>query len=69
GDGTAQPESSRGATEPLWVGPSDGVQVDVDGHGSALPAGLRLELVDPGTSPAADGASDAGPAAFVADDA
>ncbi|MFJ4698223.1 peptidoglycan recognition protein [Streptomyces sp. NPDC088768] len=66
GDGTAQPESTRGATEPLWVGPSDGVQVDVDGRGSALPAGLRLELVDPGKSPAA--ASDADPAAFVADD-
>ncbi|MFJ4436118.1 N-acetylmuramoyl-L-alanine amidase [Streptomyces sp. NPDC088923] len=68
GDGTGQPESTRGATEPLWVGPSDGVQVDVDGHGSALPAGLRLELVDPGKSPAPDPASDAGPAAFVADE-
>ncbi|MGE9693691.1 N-acetylmuramoyl-L-alanine amidase [Streptomyces sp. CH6] len=69
GDGTAQPESTRGATEPLWVGPSDGVEVDVDGHGATLPAGLRLELVDPGPSPAPDTASDARPAAFVADDA
>ncbi|MEV5313635.1 peptidoglycan recognition protein [Streptomyces sp. NPDC052610] len=49
----------RGATAPLWVGESDGVEVRVrateesDGHGdraarSPLPSGLRLELVDPG---------------------
>ncbi|MFH9398784.1 peptidoglycan recognition protein [Streptomyces sp. NPDC017638] len=49
----------RGATAPLWVGPSDGVDVRVradgpDGDGparngrGALPPGLRLELVDPG---------------------
>ncbi|MET9778735.1 peptidoglycan recognition protein [Streptomyces sp. NPDC006367] len=57
------PESTsgrvRGATAPLWVGESDGVEVRVrplDGTGdqdtasaaSPLPAGLRLELVDPG---------------------
>ncbi|MFF7633761.1 peptidoglycan recognition protein [Kitasatospora sp. NPDC008050] len=39
---------ARGATAPLWVGPSDGVQVRV--HGAAeLPQGLRVDLVDPGT--------------------
>ncbi|MET9440945.1 peptidoglycan recognition protein [Streptomyces sp. NPDC006610] len=47
----------RGATAPLWVGNSDGVEVRVaastaDGTGApasaTLPAGLRLELVDPG---------------------
>ncbi|MEU0334281.1 peptidoglycan recognition protein [Streptomyces sp. NPDC006193] len=53
----------RGATAPLWVGDSDGVDVRVradaagagDGRDTrggaarpALPAGLRLELVDPG---------------------
>ncbi|MEV5437980.1 peptidoglycan recognition protein [Streptomyces sp. NPDC052682] len=53
----------RGATAPLWVGDSDGVEVRVRaqpgredrvGTPSAagpLPAGLRLELVDPGTGP------------------
>lgn len=54
----------RGSTAPLWVGDSDGVEVRVraDGGGHArdapapLPAGLRLELVDPGEAPA-----DAGP--------
>ncbi|MFE0456800.1 N-acetylmuramoyl-L-alanine amidase [Streptomyces sp. NPDC058914] len=54
----------RGATAPLWVGDSDGVEVrvtpaaDVRSQGTArgprtataapLPSGLRLELVDPG---------------------
>lgn len=51
----------RGATAPLWVGASDGVDVRVRadstggapgrraaGRRPALPAGLRLELVDPG---------------------
>ncbi|MEU6911922.1 N-acetylmuramoyl-L-alanine amidase [Streptomyces olindensis] len=37
--------SVRGGTQPLWAGPSDGVQVSVSG--SRLPAGLRVELVDP----------------------
>ncbi|MET8102728.1 peptidoglycan recognition protein [Streptomyces sp. NPDC005236] len=48
GRGAAAEESRRGATEPAWVGSSDGVQVRVDGKGSALPAGLRLDMVDPG---------------------
>lgn len=69
----------RGATAPLWVGDSDGVEVRVradaesqvpsaDGTTgsprtatatSPLPAGLRLELVDPGVeaAPAAPGAT------------
>ncbi|WP_376773035.1 peptidoglycan recognition protein family protein [Streptomyces himalayensis] len=52
----------RGSTAPLWVGDSDGVEARVspepeaDGHdaehdaehGTALPEGMRLELVDPG---------------------
>jgi hypothetical protein len=41
----------RGGTQPLWTGPSDGVQVRVSG--GRLPEGLRVELVDP------DGGSDA----------
>ncbi|MFJ9109034.1 N-acetylmuramoyl-L-alanine amidase [Streptomyces sp. NPDC102283] len=57
----------RGATAPLWVGDSDGVEVRVrpeaadPQHGSAapLPEGLRLELVDPGEDPAPETAPDA----------
>ncbi|WP_329564637.1 peptidoglycan recognition protein family protein [Kitasatospora sp. NBC_01266] len=43
---------ARGATAPLWVGPSDGVEVRVTGD-RPLPAGLRVELVDPGDGAAA----------------
>ncbi|CAL9480715.1 peptidoglycan recognition protein family protein [Streptomyces sp. enrichment culture] len=57
--GTAESDSGRvrGATAPLWVGESDGVEVRVRATGtseasrtaaSPLPTGLRLELVDPG---------------------
>ncbi|MFF8592746.1 N-acetylmuramoyl-L-alanine amidase [Streptomyces sp. NPDC015220] len=53
----------RGATAPLWVGDSDGVDVHVradTGDGAAdppvpLPEGLGLELVDPGGEPPAAG--------------
>ncbi|WP_267595915.1 peptidoglycan recognition protein family protein [Carbonactinospora thermoautotrophica] len=45
-------ERTRGSTSPLWVGPSDGVEVRVVPAGGRppgrLPAGLRLDLVDPG---------------------
>ncbi|MFJ4783008.1 peptidoglycan recognition protein [Streptomyces sp. NPDC088794] len=60
---------ARGASEPLWVGPSDGVQVQVvheDGSTSAgLPKGLEVNLVDPGVVTPAE--QKAEPAAFVAD--
>ncbi|MEU1848069.1 N-acetylmuramoyl-L-alanine amidase [Streptomyces sp. NPDC019990] len=39
----------RGGTQPLWTGPSDGVQVRLSGPG--LPEGLRVELVDPDGGP------------------
>ncbi|TGB00058.1 N-acetylmuramoyl-L-alanine amidase, partial [Streptomyces sp. MZ04] len=65
----------RAASEPLWVGPSDGVEVRVvaaDGTSSApLPTGLEVNLVDPGVTakeadnPALDG-SEMAPAAFAA---
>ncbi|MER8071669.1 N-acetylmuramoyl-L-alanine amidase [Streptomyces sp. NPDC094034] len=73
----AAPEAgpdARGASEPLWVGPSDGVQVrvvDEDGTtSSGLPKGLQVNLVDPGVATTAEmkaGGSAAEPAAFVAE--
>ncbi|WP_327677494.1 peptidoglycan recognition protein [Kitasatospora sp. NBC_00458] len=39
---------SRGATAPLWTGLSDGVAVQVLPGPAGLPAGLRVDLVDPG---------------------
>ncbi|MEU4355944.1 N-acetylmuramoyl-L-alanine amidase, partial [Streptomyces virginiae] len=39
---------ARGATEPVWVGSADGAEVRVSGGSAALPAGLELDLVDPG---------------------
>ncbi|MFE5604471.1 FG-GAP-like repeat-containing protein [Streptomyces coelicoflavus] len=45
----------RGGSQPLWAGPSDGVEarvVGADGSSSALPAGARIDLVDPGSVPA-----------------
>ncbi|MFE4589520.1 peptidoglycan recognition protein family protein [Streptomyces laurentii] len=43
-----------GSTEPLWVGPSDGVEARVAGARGKepLPAGLKVNLVDPRTSDA-----------------
>ncbi|MFD7749745.1 peptidoglycan recognition protein [Streptomyces sp. NPDC059698] len=58
----------RGTTEPRWVGPSNGVEVRVttaEGSRSGLPAGLRLDTVDPGGSP---GPLAAEPAAFTVDE-
>ncbi|MET8399535.1 N-acetylmuramoyl-L-alanine amidase [Streptomyces sp900116325] len=65
----------RGATEPRWVGPSNGVEVRVaagDKISAKLPAGLRLDTVAPGKTPGKDSgngtALNADPAAFVAAD-
>ncbi|MCO5969125.1 N-acetylmuramoyl-L-alanine amidase [Actinoallomurus soli] len=46
-DGTKRERSRQGTTAPLWVGPSNGVAVQVTGH-RRLPAGLRAVLIDPG---------------------
>ncbi|MGW2562955.1 N-acetylmuramoyl-L-alanine amidase [Streptomyces sp. NPDC001514] len=49
--GQGEKSARRGGTEPAWVGPSDGVEVRVTAGGttsSRLPAGLRLDMVDPG---------------------
>ncbi|WP_444544804.1 FG-GAP-like repeat-containing protein [Streptomyces anandii] len=66
----------RGASEPLWVGPSDGVEVRVvaeDGGAAAgLPKGLQVNLVDPGVVTNAETrslGSEVEPAAFAADGA
>jgi len=48
--GSSAERPRRGATKPLWVGPSNGVQIRVTGSGPP-PAGLRAELVDPGDGP------------------
>ncbi|WP_030543991.1 peptidoglycan recognition protein [Streptomyces albus] len=53
-------ERPRGGTAPLWVGASDGVQVRVlpertaDRAPAAFPAGLRIELIDPGGDPGSE---------------
>lgn len=61
--------AARGASEPLWVGPSTAVQVRVKAA-KALPKNLKLHMVDPGVS-AAEAGNQAAPvmdkAAFVAD--
>ncbi|GAA3809088.1 N-acetylmuramoyl-L-alanine amidase [Streptomyces chiangmaiensis] len=40
----------RGGMSPMWSGPSNGIQVRAAGahNATALPAGLRVDLIDPG---------------------
>lgn len=49
--GQGENGAARGGTEPAWVGPSNGVEARVRSGGSTseLPAGLRLDMVDPGS--------------------
>ncbi|WP_448627007.1 N-acetylmuramoyl-L-alanine amidase [Geodermatophilus sp. URMC 64] len=42
----------RGGTAPLWTGPSTGVQAELVTRSGAQPTDVRLDLVDPGSSPA-----------------
>ncbi|MFD9872199.1 FG-GAP-like repeat-containing protein [Streptomyces niveus] len=50
--GPDEPEGkARGASEPLWVGPSTAVQVRVESD-KGLPKNLKLHMVDPGVSAA-----------------
>ena len=42
-----RPGDVRGSTDPLWVGPSDGVEARVVGARRPLPAGLRVDLINP----------------------
>ncbi|MEU4625515.1 N-acetylmuramoyl-L-alanine amidase [Actinoplanes sp. NPDC023801] len=39
----------RGSSDPLWVGPSDGVQARIMTLGGELPDGLRVDLINPDT--------------------
>ncbi|WP_430783507.1 N-acetylmuramoyl-L-alanine amidase [Actinoplanes sp. G11-F43] len=45
----AEGPAVRGASDPLWVGPSDGVQARVVAAGAAdpFPKGLRVDLINP----------------------
>ncbi|NYV75727.1 FG-GAP-like repeat-containing protein [Streptomyces sp. UH6] len=62
----------RGASEPLWVGPADGVEVQVvreDGSTSAMPKGMQVNMIDPGVVTTAETKStdiELEPAAFAA---
>ncbi len=49
----------RGATDPLWVGPSDAVEAQVTGARRAMPAGLRVDLINPDAPAPADPATPA----------
>ncbi|MCF6736817.1 N-acetylmuramoyl-L-alanine amidase, partial [Blastococcus sp. KM273129] len=51
-DVRAPAEGVRGGTAPLWTGPSTGVQAEVVTRSGAQPVDVRLNLVDPGSSPA-----------------
>ncbi len=52
--------SPKRATQPVWVGPSNGVQLDVRGSGHR---DLRLVLIDPGVLPSDDDVQVTAPAA------
>jgi uncharacterized protein with LGFP repeats len=42
----------RGGTEPVWTGPSAGIEAEVVTRSGARPSDVRLDLVDPGSSAA-----------------
>ncbi|MFV2117561.1 peptidoglycan recognition protein [Streptomyces sp. Act-28] len=65
--GQGEDGADRGGTEPAWVGPSDGVEVRMRTGGTTsdrLPAGLRLDMVDPKSGTV----SGMAPAAFAMDE-
>ncbi|MFD4975745.1 N-acetylmuramoyl-L-alanine amidase [Streptomyces sp. NPDC058424] len=69
GGGQGEAAARRGGTEPAWVGPSDGVEVRVAAGGGTsdrLPAGLRLDMIDPGKG-GGSGSGAMEPAAFSVD--
>jgi len=50
GDAGLGGPGARGGTDPLWVGPSDGVEARIVLRSGRLPRDLKLELVNPGSS-------------------
>jgi hypothetical protein len=56
----------RDGTEPLYAGPSDGYQVRIDVRSGTLPPGVRVDLIDPGKSPADDAVGAGAPMASAA---
>ena len=54
--GTAEARAARPGTDPLLTDGADGVQVRVTSRSGQAPAGMKVQTVDPGTSPA-DGAA------------
>ncbi|MFW3171959.1 N-acetylmuramoyl-L-alanine amidase [Geodermatophilus sp. CPCC 206100] len=44
--------ADRSGTAPLWTGPSTGVEAELVTRAGAQPRDVRLDLIDPGTSPA-----------------
>jgi len=70
-DAATGPEAQgvvRAGTAPYFTGPADGVQVRVDtpGPGVVLPPGLRVDLIDPGSSAADAGVTAAAPVSSAA---
>jgi hypothetical protein len=51
-DASAGGPGVRGSSDPLWVGPSDGVQARIVALGGALPDGIRVDLINPDASDA-----------------
>jgi hypothetical protein len=52
--GSRDAATARGSTDPLWVGESDGVEARIaadPGRRGPLPAGLRVDLINPGDPP------------------
>lgn len=50
--GPAPGVERRGGTEPVWTGPSTGVEVELVTRSGAQPTDVRLDLIDPGKSAA-----------------
>ncbi|GIE32921.1 hypothetical protein Ait01nite_059660 [Actinoplanes italicus] len=46
-DASAGGPGVRGSSDPLWTGPSDGVQARIVALGGDLPHGLRVDLINP----------------------
>ncbi|MDQ0990757.1 hypothetical protein QFZ74_001985 [Streptomyces sp. V3I7] len=65
-NGEREDGAARGGTEPAWVGPSNGVEVRVNGKPKTqLPRGLRVDMI--GSAGRSGSAGDVEPAAFIAE--